>query len=54
RWTGTDDGDIDVGDEFDVPLAGPDDEAVLVDASLVDDAPTDLPDSTDDTESTDD
>ena len=52
RWTGTDDGDIDVGDEFDAPLVGPDDEPVLVDASLVDDdAPTD---TTDDPESTDD
>jgi segregation and condensation protein A len=51
RWTGTDDGDIDVGDEFDVPLGGPDDEPVLVDASLIDDPAGDSPDTT---ESTDD
>ncbi|MET0929740.1 MAG: ScpA family protein [Aeromicrobium sp.] len=55
RWTGTDDGDIDVGDEFDVPLAGPDDEPVLIDESLLEvDAPTDIPHSTDRTDSTDD
>jgi segregation and condensation protein A len=59
RWTGTDDGDIDVGDEFDVPLAGPDGEVVLVDAALLDDAADDdtvavNPDSTHDPESTDD
>lgn len=35
RWTGTDDGDIDVGDEFDGPLDS-DDEPVLIDASLID------------------
>ena len=50
RWTGTDDGDIDVGDEFDAPLGGPDDEPVLIDASLVDET-AGLPH---DTESTDD
>ncbi|MET1037582.1 MAG: segregation/condensation protein A [Aeromicrobium sp.] len=65
RWTGTDDGDIDVGDEFDVPLAGPDEEAVLIDERLVEQSPADegpadesgptvTPDSTDDLESTDD
>ena len=26
RWTGTDEGDIDVGDEFDTPMVSPDDE----------------------------
>lgn len=56
RWTGSDDGDIDVGDEFDEPAAGPDDEIVLIDEALVDD--TDHPDpdadTADDTESTDD
>lgn len=25
RWTGTDDGDVDVSDEFDAPMTGPDD-----------------------------
>lgn len=35
RWTGTDDGDIDVGAEFDEPLDS-DDEPVLIDASLID------------------
>jgi segregation and condensation protein A len=62
RWTGTDDGDIDVGDEFDAPLAGPDDEPVLIDASLIDASPGDASpvaedaptDTTDDPESTDD
>jgi len=57
RWTGTDDGDIDVGDEFDVPLGDPDDQPVLIDESLIDESPVDdapAPDTTDDTESTDD
>jgi segregation and condensation protein A len=46
RWTGTDDGDIDVGDEFDEPLASPDDPPVL---TLADDPlPPDDPESTDD------
>jgi segregation and condensation protein A len=60
RWTGTDDGDIDVGAEFDAPSIASDDEPVLIDASLIDesllddapsshDAPTsDEPESTDD------
>jgi segregation and condensation protein A len=55
RWTGTDDGDIDVGDEFDVPLGDPGDEAVLIDESLVDENPVDdAPAPSDDIESTDD
>lgn len=29
RWTGTDEGDIDVGDEFDKPMGSPDDDATL-------------------------
>jgi segregation and condensation protein A len=46
RWTGTDDGDIDVGDEFDEPLVPPDDPPVL---TLADDPlPPDDPESTDD------
>jgi segregation and condensation protein A len=52
RWTGTDDGDIDVGDEFDEP-AGTTQEAVLIPEDLLDDdAPNDAPN--DDTESDDD
>jgi segregation and condensation protein A len=46
RWTGSDDGDIDVGDEFDAPLAGPDGDVVLIDENLLDETP-DLPDDTD-------
>jgi segregation and condensation protein A len=42
RWTGTEDGDIDVSDEFDVPMAGPDD-TPPVDLVLVEDEPTDEP-----------
>jgi segregation and condensation protein A len=37
RWTGTDDGDIDVGDEFDEPMPDPDNEPVLIDTRLLDD-----------------
>lgn len=51
RWTGTDDGDIDVGEEFDVPSAEPDDAVVLIDDALIDD---DVAASADDPESTDD
>jgi segregation and condensation protein A len=55
RWTGTDDGDIDVGDEFDAPLDEPADEPVLIDASLVDASLIDeTPDLPHDSESTDD
>lgn len=55
RWTGTDDGDIDVGDEFDAPLDEPADEPVLIDASLVDASLIDeTPDLSHDSESTDD
>jgi segregation and condensation protein A len=55
RWTGTDDGDIDVGDEFDAPLEEPADEPVLIDASLVDASLIDeTPDLPHDSESTDD
>ncbi|MCW2800404.1 MAG: segregation/condensation protein [Aeromicrobium sp.] len=43
RWTGSDDGDIDVGEEFDAPMTPPDDAVV--------DEPQDI---TDPTESTDD
>ncbi|WP_396046794.1 segregation and condensation protein A [Aeromicrobium sp. UC242_57] len=46
RWTGTDEGDIDVGDEFDEPMLDLDDEAVLIDAELLTD--TETPESTDD------
>jgi segregation and condensation protein A len=49
RWTGSDDGDIDVGEEFDVPMTAPDD------APVNDDIATDEPqDIEDPTESTDD
>jgi segregation and condensation protein A len=51
RWTGGDDGDIDVGDEFDVPLVADPDEPVLIDSSLID---TTLIDPADHTESSDD
>lgn len=51
RWTGTDDGDIDVGDEFDVPPIGSDDEAVLIDEAVLTDAEIDDPKTPDDTES---
>lgn len=37
RWTGSGEGDIDVGDEFDEPMLDLDDEHVLIDASLIDD-----------------
>jgi segregation and condensation protein A len=47
RWTGTDDGDIDVGDEFDVPMVAPDDEPVLIGATVADESPDD-PESSDD------
>ena len=55
RWTGSDEGDIDVGDEFD-ESDGVDDEAVLIPEHLVDDEPdTTSHDTTpDDTESDDD
>ncbi len=49
RWTGTDDGDIDVGDEFDVPMVAPDD---LPAVPAAEDAPSDQ--TPDDTESSDD
>ncbi|AWB92482.1 segregation and condensation protein A [Aeromicrobium chenweiae] len=58
RWTGTDEGDIDVGQEFDAPMTGPDDEAVLIPEDLIDESgdarptsdepPTPEPESTDD------
>jgi segregation and condensation protein A len=48
RWTGTDDGDIDVGAEFDAPSASSDDEPVLIDASLIDASPVDDGTATDD------
>lgn len=51
RWTGSDDGDIDVGDEFDDP-AGTAEEPVLIPEDLLDDAPSDV--KNDDTESDDD
>lgn len=58
RWTGSDDGDIDVGDEFDEPQG---EEPVLIEASLIEANPDDAPgttddarDTTDDPESTDD
>ncbi|MEJ7635556.1 segregation/condensation protein A [Aeromicrobium sp.] len=46
RWTGTDDGDIDVGDEFDVPMVAPDDPAREVPAGGAPDP--DQPESSDD------
>jgi segregation and condensation protein A len=48
RWTGGDDGDIDVGDEFDAPMVAPDD--VAVDESRADPHPDDPeePESSDD------
>ncbi|NRQ51645.1 segregation and condensation protein A [Aeromicrobium stalagmiti] len=55
RWTGTDEGDIDVGDEFDEPAGSPD-EVVLIPEDLVDDDST-IPDDSpapDHTESSDD
>jgi segregation and condensation protein A len=54
RWTGTDDGDIDVGEEFDAPMSGPDDappaEIAVVDETTGDstDQTTDSPESSDD------
>ncbi|MRJ77238.1 segregation/condensation protein A [Aeromicrobium sp. SMF47] len=58
RWTGTDEGEIDVGQEFDAPLLGPDDEPVLIPEELLDDTdgepttshdtPPPEPESTDD------
>jgi len=58
RWTGSDDGDIDVGDEFDEPQG---EEPVLIEASLIEASPDDAPgttdnacDTTDDPESADD
>ncbi|MEO6605212.1 MAG: segregation/condensation protein A [Aeromicrobium sp.] len=51
RWTGTDEGDIDVGDEFDQPMGSPDDETPA-DLQLAEDSPNDEdepePESTDD------
>ncbi|MBC7631243.1 segregation/condensation protein A [Aeromicrobium sp.] len=40
RWTGSDDGDIDVGEEFDVPMTAPDG-VVLLDAQPEDDVDQD-------------
>jgi segregation and condensation protein A len=49
RWTGTDDGDIDVGDEFDEPMVAPDDVLVIEDADPdPDDQTLDPPESSDD------
>ncbi|MDX6278851.1 MAG: segregation and condensation protein, partial [Nocardioidaceae bacterium] len=48
RWTGSDDGDIDVGEEFDAPMVAPDDVPVVVE-----DPPHETPDPNA-TESTDD
>ncbi|MCW2831246.1 MAG: segregation/condensation protein [Aeromicrobium sp.] len=61
RWTGTDDGDIDVGDEFDAPMIAPDDVPVLIDEDHVGDdvtsddvtsAPGTTPQPPDESEST--
>ncbi len=42
RWTGSDEGDIDVGDEFDQPMASPDDEPTpeTPDLHLAEDSPS--------------
>ena len=45
RWTGTDEGDIDVGDEFDKPMGSPDDEPAP-DLHVAEDSPGDDPEST--------
>lgn len=37
RWTGSDDGDIDVGAEFDEPMLDLDNDPVLIDTTLIDD-----------------
>ena len=60
RWTGTDEGDIDVGDEFDEPMGSPDDQPTPDPANLhlAEHSPSIEPESTDldgtDPEGTDD
>lgn len=44
RWTGSDEGDIDVGEEFDEPMLDLDNDPVLIDAALLDE--TTAPDDT--------
>jgi segregation and condensation protein A len=48
RWTGTDDGDIDVGEEFDVPMTSPDDAAVEEFDETPEDTDLNATESTDD------
>jgi len=49
RWTGTDEGDIDVGDEFDEPMGSPDDQPTPDPANLhlAEHSPSIEPESTD-------